>query len=243
MSLATSGKQSQATIRVEKNRIDPNVSVVRCAELASPDPAGKSSVESLSDAEGSERLPSDESKPRLGLQKGNLRQRRNVSGKSSTDIKSDALKRFSDTTTTTSTNPRIRSRCVLKRAVTDAPVDVKVSCSRTNSENSMEKVRRLNKLTARVQELREEQQMHNQRAQGLEKQIKEGELACGRMIQQVLQIQQAIEIRKRHVKEDKEILSKELLSKECKMEEMDSILSRMNEIGMETNAEDSDGDR
>lgn len=106
----------------------------------------------------------------------------------------------------------------------------------------MEKVRRLSTLTARVQKLREEQQMHIQRAQGLETQIKEGELACGRMIQQVLQIQQAIEIRKRHVKEDKKILSEELQSKECKMEEMDSILSQMNEIGFETNAEGSGGD-
>lgn len=113
---------------------------------------------------------------------------------------------------------------------------------RTNSEGLVEKVRQLGTLTAQADKLAKEQAIHTKRAKELEEQIKQGELACGRMLQQTLELQRAIEIRKKHIKEDRKELSDELSLREVKMEQIKSIVSSINKLTIETNAEVSIGD-
>jgi septal ring factor EnvC (AmiA/AmiB activator) len=119
----------------------------------------------------------------------------------------------------------------------------------------VERVRRLSRLTARAEELRGQQEGHQQRAQELRGQIKAGELACGRMTQQmleiqaamtqmsqqVLEIQRAIGLRKRHINEDEERLSQELRSRARKTEEIMEIVSQTNAIAVAMSAEASIG--
>ena len=109
------------------------------------------------------------------------------------------------------------------------------------SEVLRDKLRQLSTLTAQAHKLAEEQANNKKRANDLEEQIQKGELACGRMLQQALELQNAIEIKKRHLKEDKKKLTSELSSSETKIEEIRSIVSRINALTMETNAGISDG--
>lgn len=124
-----------------------------------------------------------------------------------------------------------------------------------NLGNAADKARWLSSLTTRAEKLREEQEMHLQKAQELRGQIKAAELACGRMTEQVLgtqetirqltqrvlEAQDAIVIRKRHIKEDEERLSQELRSRERKMDEILSIVSQVNALALETSTETSVG--
>ncbi|EXJ53498.1 uncharacterized protein A1O5_13274 [Cladophialophora psammophila CBS 110553] len=224
-----------------------NTGTVRSAELPSPNNARNLSIESVagSEVESSSRLQED-----------TLHRRRNIPGKKNSAGGHDESGRLGDASTSTSPKAHGSISSALKIESADTPIDVKSSASEMNSRNIAEAIRLLSVWTTRAKQLREEQEIHLQRAQELQEQIRAGELACGRMTQQVLEAQEeirsltqkvletreAIVIRKRHIKEDEEKLSQELRAKERKMEEVMSIVSRVNKITLETSTAISDGD-
>ena len=110
-----------------------------------------------------------------------------------------------------------------------------------NTKTIPNKIQRLSTLTAQAQKLGEEHREHTETAKQLEAHITESELACGRMFQEVLRLQQIIEMRKRHMKEDRERLLSEQSLKESKSERIRLIISQINSLTMETNAEMSAG--
>ena len=121
--------------------------------------------------------------------------------------------------------------------------------------SAVESVHLLGDLAARAEQLRQEQERHQQRAQALRVQIEQAELACGRMTQEMLDAQemirrwnqkvietrQAITTRKRHIKEDEEELSRELKFKEDRMEEIMLLVSRMNAVSLQMTTDISMG--
>ncbi|KIX06958.1 uncharacterized protein Z518_04934 [Rhinocladiella mackenziei CBS 650.93] len=141
----------------------------------------------------------------------------------------------------------------VKTEAADAPVDIKLSFPKTSSGEGQETFRQLKILSARAEQLRKEQETHLQKAQELQRLIEAGELACGRMTQQVLQTQEvirqmtrqvaetqnAIDIRRRHINEDEDRLSQEMRSRARKTEEIMSIVSQINTLAIEANAEAS----
>jgi hypothetical protein len=93
----------------------------------------------------------------------------------------------------------------------------------------------LRSLTAQAQQLTEEQSMHTERAQQLEKEIEQGELKHGKMLQDFLQLQRALELKKKHIEEDKDARKRELQSHHLKTEEIRSIIAKINAIAMDEN--------
>lgn len=73
-------------------------------------------------------------------------------------------------------------------------------------------------------------QKQTESVQKLEKKVVDGELVCGRLIQQYLEIGRAIELKKRHIKEDKEALAKGHKSRDDMREEIDSLTSRISAL-------------
>ena len=72
--------------------------------------------------------------------------------------------------------------------------------------------------------------MHTEKAQQLEEQIKQGELKYGKMLQDYLQLQRALELKKKHIKEDKEARERELASIHSKTEDIRRVLDNINAI-------------
>ena len=72
--------------------------------------------------------------------------------------------------------------------------------------------------------------MHTEKAQQLEEQIKQGELKYGKMLQDYLQLQRALELKKKHIKEDKEARERELASIRSKTEDIRRVLDNINAI-------------
>jgi hypothetical protein len=73
-----------------------------------------------------------------------------------------------------------------------------------------------------------------QRAQGnqsnqeqeLQAKIRDGEMMCGRLLQQYLEIADALELKKKHVKEDKARLARVHQTRERTTQEINSIMDR-----------------
>ena len=154
------------------------------------------------------------------------------------------------------TKPHGLQSSILKTEPADAPVDIKSPTSGRSPKNVVENAHRLTVLTSRANQLKEEQEMHSERAEELRGNINQAELACGRMTQQLLDAQEdmrklsqriqgtqeAIRIRKRHIREDEERLSGELRSRDRKMEQIMSILSQMHSLALDTSSQTSAGD-
>ena len=119
---------------------------------------------------------------------------------------------------------------------------MRLSPPTTSSESLLDRFHQLKTLTAQADKLAEEQATYTRRTKELEGQIQKGELACGRMLQQALELQNAIDIRKRHVQEDERKLNSELSSRESKIEQIRLIVSRINVLTMEMNAGVCTGD-
>jgi hypothetical protein len=92
-------------------------------------------------------------------------------------------------------------------------------------------------LTAQAQQLGEEQSMHAERIHKLDEEIKQGELKYGKMLQDYLGLQRALELKKKHINEDTEARKQELLSHQRKTEQIRSIIAQVNAIATEENHE------
>lgn len=128
------------------------------------------------------------------------------------------------------------------RSGRDGVTQTRQSPSTTNTTGVAEAFRQVRTLNAQVQELADQQKAHAQSAKELEAKILEGEVACGRMSQQLFELQNAIRIKQRHIAEDKAKLTREISSNEAKMEEIRSIVSRITAITMETDVPNPVGD-
>ena len=104
-------------------------------------------------------------------------------------------------------------------------------------ENLSEKIRVMGTLTAQAQQLGEEQSMHAERIRKLDEEIKQGELKYGKMLQDYLGLQRALELKKKHINEDTEARKQELLSHQRKTEQIRSIIAQVNAIATEENHE------
>lgn len=78
--------------------------------------------------------------------------------------------------------------------------------------------------------LRQDHSTHIRRVRELEAIVEDGEIMCGQMIQKYLELGRAIEIKKKHVHEDKRTLSRELSSKDDVMGKIHSIMAQMNAL-------------
>jgi hypothetical protein len=87
-------------------------------------------------------------------------------------------------------------------------------------------------LSAQVQELREAQRRHVENANDLEARIRTNELACGRLIESALEIGRAIDLKKRHLAEDRDRLTRECIARDQTMEKVDSILGQIGRIAL-----------
>lgn len=96
-------------------------------------------------------------------------------------------------------------------------------------------------MTTRAQQLTEEQKMHSERAQQLDEQIKQDELKYGQMLQHLLKLQRAIDLKKKHIQEDKETQEQEQLSYHSKTEEIRLVVARINAIAMDEDCGSSAG--
>lgn len=94
-------------------------------------------------------------------------------------------------------------------------------------------------LSAQVQELREAQKRHIENANELEARILKNEVACGRMIESALEIGRMIELKKRHLAEDRERLSRERQSRDEALERVDSIMAQIGRIALGATGEDA----
>jgi len=224
-----------------------NTGAVRNAELPLPNSAESSSVGSILGSEGQNYADSKQREMPSFIQDDTLRQRRNIPGKKSIAGENDEKGKFYDTSTMAP--PKLPS----STSSSHTSIDVNASTSEMSLGTVAEKMRLLSTLTAQAEQLRKEQETHQHRAHGLRDKIKAAELACGRMTQHVLEAQErirqltltvmetreAIVTRKRHIKEDEEQLSRELQSRERKMEEVMLIVSEVNRIALETSTETS----
>jgi len=82
--------------------------------------------------------------------------------------------------------------------------------------------------------LRKERATHVHLIGELEAKITDGEIVYGRLIQTWLKIQRAIELKKKHVAEDKEQLLKEQQSRQNTDEMIDSVLANISKLALET---------
>lgn len=108
-------------------------------------------------------------------------------------------------------------------------------------ENLAERFRAVGTLTAQAQQLGEEQRMHAERVRQLDEEIKQSELKYGKMLQDYHQLQRALELKKKHIKEDNEAREQESLSHQSKTEQIRSILAKLNAITTGENGESSVG--
>lgn len=88
----------------------------------------------------------------------------------------------------------------------------------------------LQTLSKQIEDLRQEHTKHIQNVQRLEVQIEEGEIVCGRLMQQYLEIGRAIQLKKKHLAEDKEELSKEHQSRDSTDQAIDMVLKRISSL-------------
>ena len=85
--------------------------------------------------------------------------------------------------------------------------------------------------------LRKERATHMDTIGELEVKIAHGEILCGRLIQNWLKIQRAMELKKKHVAEDKEQLSREQQSRNDTDERINSVLADISKLMLETGHE------
>lgn len=81
-------------------------------------------------------------------------------------------------------------------------------------------------LLQRIEQLQKSQRDQSKQEQELQGAIREGEMTCGRLLQQYLQVGNAFETKMRHVREDKERLARMQQSQESIMQELESIMKR-----------------
>jgi septal ring factor EnvC (AmiA/AmiB activator) len=120
-------------------------------------------------------------------------------------------------------------------------VSIKSEATPPTQENLSEKIRAMGTLTAQAQRLGEEQTQHSARAQQLDDQIKQGEVKFGKLMQDFLQLERALELKKKHIAEDKEARERELASYQAKTEQIRSIITRVNAIATDENVGSSTG--
>lgn len=84
-----------------------------------------------------------------------------------------------------------------------------------------------------METLRQSHSDHILKARQLEARVEDGETMCGQMIQKYLELGRAIEIKKRHVHEDKRALLNELSSKDDVMGRIHAIMAQMNVLMVE----------
>lgn len=89
------------------------------------------------------------------------------------------------------------------------------------------KAESLQKLSAKMDALRAERAQHVNDIQILEKRIEQSEVVCGRMIQDYLELGRGIQLKQKHIAEDKEKLSREHRSEKRIDEMVDSTLARI----------------
>lgn len=82
-------------------------------------------------------------------------------------------------------------------------------------------------LKRRLDELQVSQRDQSSKEQELQRKVREGEVICGKLLQQYLEVGNAFETRMRHVREDKERLARMQHSQESIMQEFDSIMKRV----------------
>lgn len=100
-------------------------------------------------------------------------------------------------------------------------------------EGRVNRAEQLQRLSAELTELRTENAKHAQATQKLEAQIQEAEIVCGRLLQNYLEIGRALEMKKRHVKEDKERLEKEQRRKRMNNERIDLTVAQISRLILE----------
>ena len=116
-----------------------------------------------------------------------------------------------------------------------------LSNAESDTGNGSEKIKRFRTLTTRAQKLTEEQKMHAERGKQLDEQIKQDELKYGQMLQNLLKLQRALDLKKKHIQEDKERQEQERLSYHSKTEEIRSVVARLNAIAMDEDCGSSAG--
>lgn len=92
----------------------------------------------------------------------------------------------------------------------------------------VDKPETLRQLGTEMESLRQNHSIHIRRARELEARVEDGEIMCGQMIQKYLELGRAIEIKRKHVNEDKRALSQELSSKDDVMGKIHLIMAQMN---------------
>lgn len=102
------------------------------------------------------------------------------------------------------------------------------------SENRPSRGELLQKLSTQLEELRTENVKYAQTTQTLETQIREAEIVCGRLLQNYLEIGRALEVKKRHVREDKERLAKEQQRRQTNNERIDSTVAQISRLILES---------
>ena len=93
------------------------------------------------------------------------------------------------------------------------------NCNKVSAANNFQLLRE------EIKKLQDEHEVHDLAIQQLEEQIKLLEVSCGRMIQQHLELGRAIELKKRHIAEDKRQLLKSKKCLEATNQKTNSILA------------------
>ncbi|KAK5215539.1 hypothetical protein LTR96_011097 [Exophiala xenobiotica] len=112
----------------------------------------------------------------------------------------------------------------------EIPEHVVSSAQRISVVSVSEQAECLSVLFARVTALKKEREEHKENIRKLQGQIEEGEAVCGRLLQQSLKLKRAIDLKKQHILEDNDELSREQRSRNGADEEMNSVLTQISAL-------------
>lgn len=93
-------------------------------------------------------------------------------------------------------------------------------------------------LYLQIEEIRQRQERESRQEQDLQSKIRNGELMCGRLLQQYLEIGHALDLKRKHVREDRQQLSEIQQQWERTAEELETATHQISRIVLNTSYSD-----
>ncbi|KAK5454969.1 hypothetical protein LTS15_005689 [Exophiala xenobiotica] len=121
-------------------------------------------------------------------------------------------------------------RTAVPRQKGEIPEQLVSSDQRISVVSVSEQAEPLPVLFARVTALKKEREKRKENIQKLQGQIEEGEAVCGRLLQQLLELRRAFDLKKQHILEDKDELLREQRSRDGADEEMNLVLAQISAL-------------